>query len=96
MQLKKIKEILKKHENELREKFGIREIMIFGSTVRGEATEKSDVDILAEFEKDISLLGLVKAELYISRLLGIKVDLIPKEDLREELKDRILREAVPI
>jgi len=47
MQLKKIKEILKKHENELREKFGIREIMIFGSTVRGEATEKSDVDILA-------------------------------------------------
>ena len=47
--LNEIKEIIRKHKKELREKYNVKEIGIFGSIVRGEAKEGSDVDILVEF-----------------------------------------------
>jgi len=47
--LDEIKEILKKHEKELKEKFGVEEIGVFGSYVRGEQKKDSDIDILVEF-----------------------------------------------
>ncbi|MCM8809854.1 MAG: nucleotidyltransferase family protein, partial [Candidatus Omnitrophica bacterium] len=49
--LEEIKNILKKHLPELRKKFGIKELGIFGSYVRSEQSEKSDIDILVEFEE---------------------------------------------
>ena len=55
--LDEIKEIIRKHKKELREKYNAKEIGIFGSIVRGEAKEGSDVDILVEFEK---LMGFFK------------------------------------
>lgn len=94
--LDEIRKILNKHRDELRLKYKIKEIAIFGSYVRGEQKKKSDIDILAEFEEPISLLDLVGAELYLSDILKIKVDLIPKEDVRPELKEIILKEAVSI
>jgi len=53
--LDEIKEILKKHEKELKEKYGVKEIGIFGSYLRGEAKEESDLDILVEFEPDAKI-----------------------------------------
>ena len=50
--LDRIKEILKKHGKELKEKYGIKEIGIFGSYLRGGAKEESDLDILVEFRPD--------------------------------------------
>ena len=49
--LDEVKEIIQKHKKELKEKYGVKEISIFGSLVREEAREDSDVDILVEFEK---------------------------------------------
>lgn len=94
--LDEIKEILAEHKEQLKEKYNIGEIGIFGSYIKGEHKEISDIDILVEFEKPISLLKLVNMENYLSELLGIKVDLVPKRDLREELKDIILKETVYI
>lgn len=94
--LNEIRETLNKHRDELRLKYKIKEIAIFGSYVRGEQKKKSDIDILAEFEGPISLLDLVGAELYLREILKTRVDLIPKEDVRPELKDIILKEAVSI
>lgn len=94
--LDEIRKILNKQRDELRLKYKIKEIAIFGSYVRGEQKKESDIDILAEFEEPISLLDLVGAELYLSEILKIKVDLIPKEDVRPELKEIILKEAVSI
>jgi len=69
-----IKTIIKNHKDELREKYGVRRIGIFGSIVRGEAREDSDVDILVEFEAGKAtfdnFLGLVE---YLERLLGKKL-----------------------
>lgn len=92
--LDEIRETLTKHEQEFMQKYKMRVIGIFGSYVRGEQKKRSDIDILAEFEEPVSLLDLVGAELYLRKILKTKVDLIPKEDIRPELKDIILKETV--
>ncbi|VVB86235.1 Nucleotidyltransferase domain protein [uncultured archaeon] len=92
--LEEIKEILKKQKPAIRKKYGVREIGIFGSYVRGEQKKKSDVDVLVEFEKPISLLKLVNLENFLADLIETKVDVVPKEDIRYELKERILKEVV--
>lgn len=94
--LDEIKKIINERRQELKEKYKITEIGIFGSYVRGEQKKKSDVDILVVFGEPISLLDLVGAENYISDLIRTKVDLVPKEDVRPELKERILNEVVYI
>ncbi len=96
--LDEIKKILKKHEKELKEKYGVKEIGIFGSLVRGEAKKESDLDILVEFKPDakISLLDFVELENYLSDLLGVKVDLVEKSALKPRIGKRILNEVVYI
>ena len=76
LNLKRIINILKEHKEKLKEKYQIKEIGVFGSYVRGEYKEKSDLDILVEFEEDadIDLLKFVNIENYLSDLLDIKVD----------------------
>ncbi|OGL40020.1 MAG: hypothetical protein A2042_00255 [Candidatus Schekmanbacteria bacterium GWA2_38_11] len=94
--LDEIKKILAEHKEELKEKYKVKEVSIFGSYVKSEQKESSDVDILVEFEKPVSLLQIVSLENYISDFLGIKADIIPKKNIRKELKDVILSEAVPV
>jgi len=88
--LKEIEKILKENKAILAERFKVKEIGIFGSYVRGEQKEKSDVDILVSFYEPISLLKLVSLENFLTDLTGVKVDIVPKEDIRPELKERIL------
>lgn len=89
-----IKAIIAGQKGKLKETYRVKEIGIFGSYVRGEQKEKSDLDVLVEFDEPVSLLWLVKVENYLSELLGVKVDLVPKKDVRPELKESILKEAV--
>ena len=92
--LSRILTILRQHRGTLRERFKIGEVGVFGSVVRGDTHSGSDVDILVEFTEPVSLLGLVSIENYLSDILGIKADVVPREDIRIELKDRIEREVV--
>lgn len=91
-----IRHILHSHESELRLHYGISGMSIFGSVVRGEARDDSDVDILAFFCQPVGLLRLIDAENYLSELLGSKVDLIPADEIRPELQEIVYREAVPV
>ncbi|AGK61271.1 putative nucleotidyltransferase [Archaeoglobus sulfaticallidus PM70-1] len=93
-----IKRILKKHEKELKEKFGVKEIGVFGSYVRGEQKKDSDIDILVEFypQTEMDLIKFVELEEYLSELLGIKVDLVMKSALKPRIGKRILKEVVYI
>ena len=75
--LNDIEAILRNHKEELRERFGVRSIAIFGSYTRGEETELSDVDILVEFERPIGW-EIVDLRDYLEELLGLPVDLITK------------------
>jgi len=94
--LDEIKEILEAHKEELKKKYKLRIVGIFGSYVQGVQKKKSDIDLLAEFEEPVSLLGLVSAEIHLSEILKTKVDLIPQKDIRPELKDTILAEAIQL
>lgn len=92
--LKQIQSLLIASKNALSERYGIKEIGIFGSYVRNEQTDKSDIDILVSFDRPVSLLTLSSAENYLSDILGLHVDIVPKEDVRPELRDEILSSAV--
>lgn len=86
--------ILRAHKVELAERYGVKEIGVFGSWVCGEARRGSDLDILVEFDVVPGLLKFIELENYLSRLLGMKVDLVRKKSIREELKERILKEVI--
>lgn len=65
---------------------------IFGSFVRGEMKEGSDIDILVEFEGEKSLLDLAGLKIELEELLGRKVDVLTYNSLHPLLKDKILNE----
>jgi uncharacterized protein len=94
----KIKNILARHKKELQDRFRIKEIGIFGSYLKGEQSNKSDLDVLVEFRKDakLSLLDVADLEITLSELLGIKVDLVEKKGLKPYIGQHILSEVVYI
>jgi predicted nucleotidyltransferase len=94
--LEEIKGIISQHRSVLADKYGVAVVAVFGSYVRDEQKRESDIDLLAEILRPISLLELTGAEIYLSEILGAKVDLVPKRSVREELKDAILKEAVAL
>ncbi len=94
--LKSIKKILKDHKKELEENFYVKNIAIFGSYVKGTHTENSDLDILVEFNKPITLIQFIKLENYLSQLLGKKVDLVMKKSLKPYIKKKVLKEAIQL
>jgi len=96
--LAEIKNILEKHKTELKTKYGIKEIGIFGSYLREEQKEKSDLDVLIEFEPDakMDLIKFVELEEHLSNLLEIKVDLVMKSGLKPRIGKHILREVAYI
>ncbi|MFH1095079.1 MAG: nucleotidyltransferase family protein [Candidatus Micrarchaeota archaeon] len=96
MELPLIKKTLAGCRNELRARFGIRSIAIFGSYARREQTKKSDLDILAEFERTPSLFQLLGAERYLSQKTGMKVDLVYGPGLKPRFARTISAEAVGI
>jgi hypothetical protein len=94
--LDEIRETIKAHQDVLAQKYGLTAVGVFGSYVRGEEKAGSDLDVLVEILRPIDLLELVGAEIYLTELLGLKVDLVPKRSLRMELRETILKEAVSL
>ena len=75
---------------------GARNVRIFGSVARGEADEHSDLDFLVEMEPGRSLLDLGGLQYELERLLGCRVDIVTERGLKRRIRDRVLREAVPV
>jgi len=94
----KIRSTLSEHKEELREKYKVKEIGIFGSYIRGEQKKSSDVDILVEFEESasLSLLDFIRLENYLSDVLEVKVDLVEKHTLKPRIGKHVLEEVVTI
>ena len=74
------------------QRYGVKRVGLFGSYVRGEMGEDSDIDILVEIEKDISLLDFVGLKLEIEEALERKVDLVEYSTIKPLLRERILSE----
>jgi predicted nucleotidyltransferase len=94
--LNEIKNTLSLHRQDLKRKYRVKEIGVFGSYASSQQGESSDVDILVEFDKVPGLLKFLELENHLSDLLGIEVDLVRKEAIREELKEHIMQSAVPV
>lgn len=92
--LDEILSVLRKHLPELRERYGVASLGVFGSHVRGEQRRRSDVDVLVEFERAPTLFQLVAMQSHLTDLVGVKVDLVLKRTLKPAIGKRILAEVV--
>jgi uncharacterized protein len=82
---------------ELRDRYGVVSLGIFGSYVRGEQTPNSDLDLLVEFDhRPMTLLQFIALEYELSDHLQIKVDLVEKSALKPHIGERILQEVTPV
>lgn len=94
MNQEEIIKLLKELTGEVEQKYKARIKGIFGSFVRGEKHEKSDIDILVEFEEGANLLHLVGLSLFLEDKINMPVDLVPSDTLRKEIREDILKEAI--
>lgn len=90
--LEEIKQVLSRQKQALAENFKVKEIGIFGSYVRGEQEELSDVDILVEFNEPIGWEFIDLLD-YLENVLNMKVDLVTPNALRPQFKERILKKV---
>ena len=94
-----LKELLMEQRAEIiriTEKYGARNVRLFGSVTRDEYSELSDIDLLMEFPEDMSFFRHIELIDELEALLGCKVDVISDRGLRERIKARVLAEAVPL
>lgn len=81
---------------ELRQRFGVSAVGVFGSRVRGEHRPDSDLDIVLDFETVPSLFRLAELDALLAERLGLTVDAVPRTCLHPALKDQIERELVAV
>jgi hypothetical protein len=94
-----VTDLLQQHRAEvlrLAAKHGATDVRVFGSVARGEADEESDIDILVRLAPGRSLFDLGGLIVDLEDLFGRRVDVVTERGLRPRVRDRVLREAVPV
>jgi predicted nucleotidyltransferase len=94
-----LKDLLKtKREDILRiaAKYGASNVRVFGSVARGDADEKSDIDLLVDLEDGRTLFDHASLILDLQALLGRKVDVAIDGGLKPRVRENVMRDAVPI
>ena len=86
--------LIREHLPELSDRYGVESLGIFGSFVRGEQREDSDLDILVEFSRTPGLFDFVALKIELAELLEVDVDLVMKRALKPQIGERILQEVV--
>jgi uncharacterized protein len=81
---------------ELREKYGVQSLALFGSYARGEQTPESDLDLLVDLDPVPGLFTFVELIYELEDALGVTVDLFTDGSLKPRLKERILNSLVPV
>jgi len=94
--LEDIRRTLRERLPELRVRYGIKSLGIFGSYVRGEATSRSDLDVLVEFERTPTLFEFAELEEYLTAALGVRVELVSGKALRGARGERVREEVSPL
>ncbi len=90
--IKKLKEI----KPELEQSYFIKEIGVFGSYVRNEQTEKSDIDILIDYNSGMTLFTVVDLQDFLEKIFNKKVDIAFKKSLKQRIGQHILSEVIYI
>lgn len=93
-ELEKIIKTLTGLKEDTKKEYKAEIVGLFGSYIRGEEKEKSDIDILVNFFEQASLFDLVGLADFLEEKLNIKVDIVPIDTVRKEIKEQVLKEAI--
>ena len=96
MNRQKILDLLEEHKAILAQRYGVRDLALFGSSARGTARENSDIDVLVSFDGPATSRRYFGLQFYLEDLLGRPVDLVTDKALRPELRPYIEREAIHV
>ncbi len=96
MQREEVIRKLNQKRADLRERYSVKSLALFGSVARDEATPASDVDLLVEFNRPVGLFGLFALQDYLEGLLGCPVDLGTTDSLKPRIRARVLQEMVHV
>ena len=86
--------LLKEELPNLRKEYGVDTLAVFGSYVRDDQKEGSDIDILVEFVETVDFIEFMRLEFHLTDILGCKVDLVTPDALRPIMRDDILESAM--
>ena len=87
--LQEIIQILKEHQEELRETYKVKHLKVFGSYAKGEQTEDSDLDLIVSFEETPTLLMFIGLKEYLEGITGVEVDLVTEDGISPYVKPYI-------
>ena len=88
--------VLRAHKATLSQRFGVTDLVLFGSMARNQASQDSDIDLLVRFDGPADWKRYFGAQFYLEDLLGPTVDLVTDKALRAELRPYVEREAVHV
>ncbi len=94
--LEDITQLLQAHQELLQERFRVSEMQIFGSYARGQQTSNSDLDILICYDCPPTLWMLGELRDYLTKILGVRVDIVTEKGLKPRIRERVLAEAVKV
>ncbi|MCW6037580.1 nucleotidyltransferase family protein [Spirulina subsalsa FACHB-351] len=86
--------VLKQNLRQIKLRYGVKSLGVFGSFVREEATEHSDLDILVEFEDVPTFRKYMDLKFFLEDLFSRRVDLVIQSDIKPQIREQILREVV--
>lgn len=89
-------DLLRQHKPLLVQRFGVASLALFGSTARGTADARSDVDVLVRFDGPATSDRYFGVQFYLEDLLGCDVDLVTDKALRRELRPFVEKDAVDV
>jgi predicted nucleotidyltransferase len=96
MQRDQALQLLSSHLEEIRRRFDVESLSLFGSVARDQASPQSDLDILVAYSRAPGLFGFLELKEYLEDLLGRPVDLVTSNALKSQLREKILQEAVRV
>jgi len=90
------KELLKRLQSikpQIKNRFHVKEISSFGSYIRNEQKAKGDIDLLVDFDSNADFIDYMGLNIFLEEELHTVVDIVPKNSLRAELKEQVIKEA---
>jgi uncharacterized protein len=87
---------LRRHQQEIEQRFAIKHLSVFGSAARDELREDSDVDVLVEFKGKATFDGYMDLKFYLETLLGRNVDLVTQDAVKPRMRSMIEQEAIHV
>ncbi len=96
MNKQQILDVLHDHIGDIQQRFDVKQLSLFGSAARDEMHEKSDIDVLVEFNKPATFDGYMGLKSYLADLIGKKVDLVTASGLKPRARPHVEKDLIRV